>query len=110
MSDVFEIKQHDLEPPLVSDVTGSAGDLTTVGITWKVVAAYTNLTPAWADTTPTVVINSPTSATITHNWVAGQTDVVGMQLFEIEATWPGGRKQTFPAGDYKKVRVVADLG
>lgn len=110
MTDVFEIKQHDLEPPLVSDLIGSAGDLTTPGITWKVVAAYMNLAPAWTDTSPTVTVLSPTSATVTHNWVSGQTDVAGTQLVEIQATWPGGRPQTFPEGDYKRVRVVADLG
>lgn len=110
MTDVFEIKQHDLEPPLVSDLTGSAGDLTTPGITWKVVAAYMDFVPAWTDTGPTVVINSPTSATITHTWVTGQTDVDGTQLVEYEATWPGGHKQTFPAGGYAVVRVIRDLG
>lgn len=110
MTDVFEIKQHDLEPPLVSDLSGSAGDLTTPGITWKVVAAYMNLAPAWTDNAPTVVILSPTSATVTHNWVAGQTDVVGTQLITVKATWPGSRPQSFPEDDYKRVRVVADLG
>lgn len=109
MTEVFEIKQHDLEPPLVSDISGSAGDLTTVA-SWKVIAKH-GVIPAWTDSAPTVVVGSPpTSAMITHNWVAGQTDTAGTQRVEYEATWPGGRKQTFPVDGYATVRVVPDLG
>jgi hypothetical protein len=105
----FEIKQHDLEPPLVIDVSGSAGDLSTVA-SWKVIAKQGDAA-AWTDTGPTVVVGTPpTSASITHNWVAGQTDTAGDQRVEAEATWPGGRKQTFPADGYVTVKVVPDLG
>lgn len=109
MTEVFEIKQHDLEPPLVADLSGSVGDLSTV-VSWKVIAKH-GVIPAWTDNAPTVAVGAPpTTATITHNWVAGQTDMVGTQRVEYEATWPGGRKQTFPVDGYVTVRVVPDLG
>lgn len=105
----FEIKQHDLEPPLVIDVSGSTGDLTTVA-SWKVIAKH-GVIPAWTDSDPDVAVGTPaTSAAITHNWVAGQTDTAGDQRVEAEATWPGGRKQTFPADGYVTVKVIPDLG
>jgi hypothetical protein len=107
--EVFEIKQHDLEPPLVSGISGSAGDLSTVS-SWKVIAKH-GVIPAWTDSAPTVAVGSPaTSATITHNWATGQTDTPGTQRVEYEATWPGGRKQTFPADGYVIVHVLPDLG
>lgn len=109
MTEVFEIKQHDLEPPLVSDISGSAGDLTTV-VSWKVIARH-GVIPAWTDSDPDITPGAtPTTATITHRWVAGETDMAGTQRVEYEATWPGGRKQTFPVDGYVTVRVVPDLG
>ncbi len=108
---IFEIKQHDLEPPLVFDISGSAGDLTGVS-SWKVIAKH-GMATAWTDNAPTVVVgNPPTSAVITHIWAAGQTDVAGDYRIEAQATWPGspGRPQTFPEDDYKTVKVVPDLG
>lgn len=109
MSAIFEIKTGDLEPDLVIDISGSAGDLSTV-VSWKVIATRGSVA-AWTDTAPTVVVGSPpTSATVSHNWVAGETDVAGMQKIEVEATWPGSRKQTFPVDGYTAVRVTPDLG
>lgn len=103
----FRIKQHDLEPPLVADISGSAGDLTGV-VSWRVIAKRGE-TVVFNDTSPTPSDVTATTATITHEWVAGETDTVGVMSAEVEATWPGGRKQTFPAGDYLPIQVVPDL-
>ncbi|HEY9415894.1 MAG TPA: hypothetical protein VIQ30_14115 [Pseudonocardia sp.] len=105
----FRIKQHDLEPPVVIDVSGSAGDLTTV-MSWKVIGKR-GTTVVFTDASPVVVVNDPpTSAAITHNWVAGETDTAGVISIEVEATWPGDRPQTFPSSGYSVVRVEPDLG
>jgi hypothetical protein len=107
---VFEIKQHDLEPDLVIDISGSAGDLSTV-VSWKVLAKSIDGTVLWTDTNPGHVVGSPTTtAVITHDWVAGETDLAGTQLIEVQAMWPSSRPQTFPVDGYETVRVVADLG
>jgi hypothetical protein len=104
----FRMKQHDLEPPLVIDVSGSAGDLNGV-VSWKVIGKI-GTTQVFADTAPGEVVNSPTSATITHVWASGETAVAGVMEIEVEATWPGGRSQTFPPSGYSVVRIEPDLG
>lgn len=105
----YRIKQHDLEPPLVIDVSGSAGDLTGVE-SWKVIGKR-GTTVVFTDTSPDHVVGTPpTSAVITHTWQPGETDVPGVINIEVEATWPGGRPQTFPADSYNIVNVIPDLG
>lgn len=105
----FEIKRGDLEPPLVVDVSGSSGDLSTVS-SWKVIAKR-GATLAFTDVDPVVTLEDPpTAAAVRHNWVAGETDTAGDLSVEVEATWPGGRKQTFPPDGYVTVTVVPDLG
>jgi hypothetical protein len=104
----FEIKQHDLEPPLIIDLSGSAGDLSTVS-SWKVIGSRAG-TVVFTDSAPTVTVGSPaTTAAVKHTWAAPQTDVSGRMQVEAEATWPGGRKQTFPANGYVIVNVIPDL-
>ena len=104
----FRIKQHDLEPPLVVDVSGSSGDLSTVE-SWKVIGKRGS-TVVFTDTAPDVVVGAPaTSAAVTHQWVDGETDTTGVINIEVEATWPGGRPQTFPADSYSIVNVIPDL-
>lgn len=105
----FRIKQHDLEPPLVIDVSGSSGDLNGVQ-SWKVIGKR-GTTPVFIDTDPVAVVGSPpTSAVVTHKWAAGETDVPGAIKIEVEATWPDARKQTFPPDSYNLVKVTPDLG
>lgn len=109
MTEIFEIKQHDLEPPLVIDISGSAGDLNGV-VSWKVIARRGE-TVVFTDMAPGHSVGSPaTSAVITHLWVAGETAVAGTIRIEVEATWPSGRPQTFPPDGYNIVKVVPDLG
>lgn len=106
----FEIKQHDLEPPLIIDVSGAEGDLNGV-VSWKVIARRGDNVEVFTDTNPGHTVGSPaTSAVITHQWVVGETAVPGTIRVEVEATWPSGRPQTFPPDGYNIVKVVPDLG
>lgn len=105
----YRIKQHDLEPPLVIDVAGATGDLS--GVTsWKVIGKQGS-TIVFTDIAPDVAVGTPaTSAVVTHDWVAGETDSPGVMNIEVEATWPGGRPQTFPPSGYDIVKIEPDLG
>ena len=104
----FKIKRGDLEPPLVVDVTGSTGDLNGVG-SWRIIGKIGAL-PVVDAPPDNVVVNSPTSATLTYEWVAGDTDVVGEMSVEAEAMWPGDRPQTFKPCGFNTVEICQDLG
>lgn len=105
------MKQGDLEPDLIIDIAGLGGDLRDV-VSWKVVGRLRgNAAVVVNDTDPTVVVDpdDPTKASVTHRWVAGETDTAGILLLEVEATWPGDRKQTFPTYGFSVVRISDDL-
>jgi hypothetical protein len=51
----------------------------------------------------------PHTATVTHVWIAGETDTVGNMNVEVEATWPDGSVQTFPYLGYLRVSIGQDL-
>ena len=46
---------------------------------------------------------------VNRDWVSGDTDIVGNYRAEIEVTWAGGKKQTFPAYGYALVVISDDL-
>lgn len=43
-------------------------------------------------------------------WEAVDTDTAGVYQAEFEVTYVDGRVETFPAGDYIPVVILADLG
>lgn len=103
-------KRGDLEPPLVIDIASPGADLTDV-VSWRLICVRRGSTGIFfTDTSPIVVPASDTSkATVTHNWVDGQTDTAGIYLFEIEAMWPSARPQTFPSKGQVEVQINGDL-
>jgi hypothetical protein len=108
-------KRNDLEPALYADVADGSGvaDLTTVS-SWRMIARMRDVvTPAFIDTGGNMVItvnpSDHTKAVIKHTWQTGETATAGVLLIEYEATWPGGRKQTFPNNGYIAVRILEDL-
>jgi hypothetical protein len=107
MTTEFRIKRGDLEPPLVINVSGSTGDLNGV-VSWRVIGKQAGVV-VFDDTSPTALITSPTTATITHEWVAGETNAVGKMIIETEAMWPGGRPQTFKPCGYNTIEICQDL-
>lgn len=44
-----------------------------------------------------------------YDWVAGDTDTVGIYKAEVRVVWPGDLPQTFPAGGYFTVKIIDDL-
>lgn len=112
MTQSTSMKQHDLEPDLTlyaEDAAGTA-DLTQV-VSWRVIATMLGQ-PAFVDTAPAVTVD-PTNharATVVHSWVSGETAGAGDLKVEVEAMWPAGRPQTFPASGAVTVRIRPDLG
>lgn len=56
------------------------------------------------------VVTGNAEGLISMAWLAGDTDVVGDILAEVEVTWPTDKPQTFPVDDYLVTRVFEDLG
>lgn len=104
-------KQGDLEPPLVIDITGEGADLNGVE-TWRVIGRRRGSADLVIDAAniPEVDPEDPSKAVVTHHWEPPETDTLGVLLIEVEAEWPGGRKQTFPSTGYVQVRITDDLG
>jgi hypothetical protein len=106
--DVFFIKQGDLEPPLDLQVSGSSGDLSGVS-SWTVTGSR-NGDLVFEDTAANFTPGAnATSGVVTHDWVAGETDILGSMDVEATAIWPGDRPQTFPPRKYCRVVVSKKL-
>jgi hypothetical protein len=84
------LKQGDREPPLIFDLSGTpTPDLTT---------ASSVLVRGWRNGLLVITDSAPvtTATTVTHNWVAGETDTAGRTWFEVKVTWPGTKPQVYP--------------
>lgn len=113
MAQEFNIKQHDLEPPLIVACLddGDPVDLTTA-VSARLLMR--NLLAGLKVDAVCEILNQTTYlGMVRYIWVADDTDTVGVFNAEIEIIWPGGRPQTFPAGKgaarYFKVNVNNDL-
>lgn len=110
--ETVEFKQGDLEPSLIMDLVGEGADLNGVE-SWRVLGKIRGAETLLVDydATGNVVVDpvDAQKATVTHAWTAPQTATLALLLFEVEASWPGGRKQTFPSIGFIQVRIVADL-
>lgn len=108
------IKRGDLEPPLVltvSDASGAA-DLRDVA-SWRVIGSLNGVVVVDSVLTPgdvAIDAGTPATAVLTRAWVAGDTATAGELKVEVEASWPVGRPQTFPAVGTEVVTIVPDLG
>ncbi|MGH3497882.1 MAG: hypothetical protein ACRDP1_10495 [Nocardioidaceae bacterium] len=106
---ILQLKRGDLLPDLVATVTDP--DATFDAVTsWRILL-YKGGQPLIVDTAPAVAVSPDThTVTVTHAWQAGQTDTVGRMVGEVEATWPGGLTQTYPATSYLLIQIGDDLG
>jgi hypothetical protein len=106
------MKRGDLEPALVLTVEDVAGvaDLRNV-VSWRILGKQRGLLVV--DGAPDLAVVdaiNESKAVLTRAWQGTETVVVGDMYIEVEAMWPGSRRQTFPASSYEMVRIVADLG
>ena len=107
MSSTFKIKRNDTSPAIsqqLLDSDGNAVDIT--GATIKFLMARRG--PLKVNGTATIV----TAATgmVKYQWVAADTDTVGLYQIEWEVTYSGGGVETFPNEGYNYVHVETDLG
>lgn len=107
----FEIKRFDRLPAfrvqLQNEADGSIVDLTNATgakfIMTTAVGAATAIAAA-------AVMEAPlTQGIVRYDWSATDTIVVGQFLGEVEITWTGGKKQTFPTSSYVTIAILADL-
>lgn len=105
MSDVISLKRGDLEPPLEILCTDDEVPVDlSLAASIRVIGARSGIK----------VIDQSASGSsagvVLYNWQAGDTDLEGVIDLEVEVTWAGNRKQTFPANSYLSVRIIPDLG
>lgn len=86
----------DLKPDLVAEIsdTQTAVDLTTAT---SVRIIGKRGTDKVIDRAPTVTLDGDTSL-VTMQWQSGDTTAAGRIDFEVEATWPVGKPQTYRIG------------
>ena len=109
---MLEMKRGDLEPALVVTVEDAGGVANLNLVTsWRLIGMLNGVV-VLDDAPDTAVVDAQNSskAVLTRAWETAETATVGMMLGEAEATWPGGRKQTFPADGFFQVHFNADLG
>ncbi|WP_125673614.1 hypothetical protein [Amycolatopsis sp. WAC 04182] len=108
----MEMKRGDLEPDLVITVEDASGVANLNQVTsWRVIGKqHGAVVVDGAPTSVTVDPGNESKATLARAWETGETADVGDMQIEVEAMWPGGRPQTFPASGYGVVRIRADLG
>jgi hypothetical protein len=85
------LKQGDRQPPLIFDLSGDPAP--------NLAAASAVRVLGWRDGTLAITDVAPTISglTVTHNWVAPETDTLGRIWFEVDVTDNTGKHQTFPA-------------
>ena len=108
----FHIKQHDTDPNLYFTVYD--GD-TPVDLTTALSVRF-----LMSSLSHGLVINNSSNVTLfdqtlhpgegTYRFQVGDTDISGEFKAEIEITWAGSRRQTWPSKGYIKVKIAPDLG
>lgn len=102
----FTMKLGDTSPVLSYAITPTSVDLTGATVVFNMARrGVTILNRAAA--TVTTATGTPTVA---YTWAAGDTDLEGLHLAEFEVTFASGAIETFPNGDYIKIKIIDDLG
>lgn len=107
MSDVFQIKRGDALPALVADLSGDDGP---VDLTSATAIRVLGVRDGQLVIQQATGVTGSNQGVVTMPWPNGSTDVAGLIGFEFEVTWPGGKKQTFPADGLVYAEVTPDLG
>lgn len=109
----FDIKQHDLEPPLI--VT-CLDDNAPVDLSTALSARFLmrNLSGLKVNAMCEILDQTDEDlwGKVKYVWTGSDTETVGTYNGEIEIIWPGNRPQTFPSAKsakYFKVNIWNDL-
>ena len=105
------IKRGDRKPDLTLTVTnaGAPVDLTSASAVRLLIRAK-NDRSGGAPYLDVALAGRPANGVLTYAWGASDTATAGSYDVEVEVTWPGSLKQTFPGGAYGALLILADLG
>ncbi len=105
------MKRGDRLPALTLTITdaGAPVDLTAATAIRLIVraAADRSTDPPLIDAT---IPARPADGVLSYPWADGDTATAGEYRVEVEVTWPGGLRQTFPGDTYGALRILPDLG
>jgi hypothetical protein len=104
MSIGLRMKRGDTAPPLRAVITDNGAGVDLTPATLRVIGKRNG------QTIFTHGVTGTDQGVIVMPWVDGDTAVPGLISIEIEATWPGGTVQTWPASGYLNVLIERDLG
>lgn len=106
----FSIKAHDQLPALRVQLQ-TASDGAPVDLTNATSVKFIMTVTVGGATTisSAAVIENAVQGIVRYDWTAANTATPGQYLGEFEVTWTGGKKQTFPTGQYITIAINADL-
>ena len=107
----LKMKRGDRQPSFVATVTDPDATFASVA-SWLLKFRGSDNATYFEDTSPTADTSVTHAVTLTHDWLAGETDFTGSKLtlyVEATATWPDGTEQTFPVDGTWRVAIAADL-
>lgn len=90
----FHIKQGDRRPYLALQLTDADGAAVVLTSATDVVLRWTE--PDGTAREEDLTIVNAGEGRVEYAWQAGDTDVVGRYLADVQVTWPGSELQTFP--------------
>ena len=107
----LKMKRGDRQPSFVATVTDPDATFASVA-SWLLKFRASDATAYFEDASPDTDTSVSNTVTLTHDWLAGETDFTGSKLtlsVEATATWPDGTEQTFPVDGTWRVVINADL-
>ena len=104
----FYIKQNDTSPAIAAtlqDDAGNAIDLTGASVNFHMIEQ--DSATVKVDAAATIV--SEANGQVKYNWIAADTDTVGVFNAEWEVTYADTTIETFPNNEHLKINIVDDI-
>ena len=107
MPESFTIKQNDTSPALQATLKDANGDA--VDVTGATIRFHMRDDEGTVKVDAAGAIVTAASGIIEYNWLAADTDTVGVYEAEFEVTYADSTVETFPNDGYIRVRVKDDI-
>jgi hypothetical protein len=102
------IKQNSTAPTLVDKAVSTDVDGVETAATFPIGTTFTFTAKGPATITGPATWNS-TAATLTYDWVAGNTAIPGLYRYYFIATLPGPKTQELPTSGYGEIEIEKSL-